>query len=155
MVDRIEQARSGEQTDMTFHCDGCDRNRDFWTDYGIMIVTESKEVKRICRICRRPAVGLPDVYWDGKPEINLADDPTTGKPRVFASKQEKANYLKRKGLTEAGDSVHGAPIVVSRESQPKRDSSHEVRMAIKQVREMGIDVRRQAYLKIIKERNRA
>ncbi len=96
-----------------------------------------------------PTQGVPDVYWDGKPEENLADDPVTGKPRVFLSKGHKAAYLKERGLMEAGDRVRGAPYMPG--IPAKTDSKHEVRMALKQVREMGQDVRRQAYLRIIKE----
>lgn len=140
---------------MTFRCDSCERNRDFWTDYGLFIATAEREIKRVCRICRSPRAAMPDVYFDGKPEINLADDPITGKPRVFASKMEKARYLRERGIVESGDPVHGAPVFVSREARPKSDSRHDVKMALKRVKEMGQDVRRQAYLKILKESQRA
>jgi len=92
------------------------------------------------------------VYWDGKPEENLADDPVTGQPPVFFSKGHKAAYLKSRGIVEAGDRVHGAPAMTS--TPPKLDSRHEVRMALKKVSEMGRDVRRQEYLRIIKEGQR-
>lgn len=95
-----------------------------------------------------------DVYWDGRPEETLADDPRTGNPRVFASRGEKAAYLRERGLMEAGDKVHGAPV--SSLSVPRRTNSRdEVKMALKQVKEMGIDRRRQEYLRITKEGYRA
>lgn len=92
---------------------------------------------------------VPDVYWDGKPEENLADDPVTGKPVVFLSKGHKAAYLKERGIMEAGDRHHGAPIGFNADAR-KVDSKHEVQMALKKVREMGKDRRRQEYLKIIR-----
>lgn len=137
---------------MTFVCDSCGKNRDFMTEYGIAVITAHQEYKRYCRICRAPQSAVPDVYWDGKPEENLADDPNTGKPRIFASKREKAEYLRSRGIMEAGDRVHGAPIMVSKSQEIKpHDSRHEVMMALKRVKEMGRDVRRQEYLKIKKE----
>lgn len=93
-----------------------------------------------------------DVYWDGKPEQGLADDPVTGKPRIFSSKGEKAAYLRSRGLQEAGDTYHGAPLQIHKNQERRSDSRHEVMMALKKVREMGQDVRRQEYLKIVKGR---
>lgn len=136
---------------MTFFCDGCNKERDFENDYGIFIASDKNSIKRICKICRKPKAFLPDVYFDGKPEENLADDPVTGQPRVFFSKSQKADYLHEHGLREAGDLVHGAPVTFSQRPNPKTDSRHEVRLALKHVKEMGKDVRRQEYLRIIKE----
>jgi hypothetical protein len=112
-------------------------------------------LERFCRWCVSGTVSDPDVFWDGKPEENLADDPVTGKPRVFISKGQKAAYLKDHGLMEAGDSVHGAPVMFHREHSRKPDSRHETLMAIKKIKEMGQDVRRQEYLRIKKEGQRA
>lgn len=99
---------------------------------------------------------MPDVYFDGKPEENLADDPATGRPRMFGSRGEKAAYLKSRGLMEAGDTVHGAPVEVHRNQERRIDTRHEVQMALKKVRDMGRDNRRQEYLRITKEgQNRA
>ena len=89
---------------------------------------------------------VPDVYWDGKPEINLADDPVTGQPRTFASKGEKARYLQERGLCEAGDKFHGAPFTgVTTKTNNNREI---VRNAIKWAKGLGIDQRRQELLKI-------
>lgn len=142
---------------MTFLCNGCGQNRDFDREYGILIIDGKNSLQRFCRICQRPQVGMPDVYFDGKPEENLADDPATGKPRTFASKFEKAAYLKAHGLQEAGDRIHGAPLMLSRTSEEgdKSDKSrHDVKMALKRVKEMGIDNRRQEFLRIQKEGRR-
>lgn len=101
---------------------------------------------------------LPDVYWDGKPEEGLADDPVTGKARIFSSKREKAEYLQAHNLQEAGDAVHGSRMLttsgISAEERKVR-SIEQVRMAQKKVSEMGKDVRRQEVLRIIKEAHRA
>lgn len=139
---------------MTFLCNGCEKEISYGPDYGIMIITIHDEILRYCRSCRTPKAAVPDVYWDGKPEINLADDPNTGKPRVFGSKAEKAAYLKERGLIEAGDRKHGAPIEMTKESEERSNSRDEVRKALQKVRNMGQDVRRQEYLKLIKERQR-
>ncbi len=136
---------------MTFHCDSCGMERDFDTEYGMCVAYE-KKLMRICRLCRRPRAGLPDVFWDGpKPEENLADDPRTGEPRVFFSRGEKAAYLKERGLMEAGDRTHGSLAQLSQNQNRKTDSHHEVKMALKKVREMGRDNRHQEYLRIIKQ----
>ena len=119
-----------------------------------MVIDFKKVMRRYCRLCQSPKAAVPDVYFDGKPEINLADDPTTGKPRVFSSRGEKAAYLKERGICEAGDKVRGAPVMLHKEKPPKLDSRHEVQMALKRVKEMGRDVRRQEYLKIQKEGRR-
>lgn len=98
---------------------------------------------------------VPDVYWDGKEEHGLADDPVTGKPRVFGSKAEKAAYLKERGLSEAGDRVHGSFVTAAqREQAAKANERESVLRALQKVRQMGADVRRQAYLKIVSENGR-
>ena len=92
-----------------------------------------------------------DVYWDGKPEENLADGPD-GKPRVFLSKGQKARYLRERGLSEAGDRVHGAPFTSIYKEDPadrKRRNVHSVSEARRKVEQMGKDVRRQAILKVV------
>ena len=99
--------------------------------------------------------GIPDVFWDGKPEENLADDPNTGKPRVFSSKGEKAAYLKQRGIMEAGDKVNGAPFSAVRNSYSSCGVRDEAKLALKKVKEMGRDARRREYLKIIRERRYA
>jgi len=100
----------------------------------------------------------PDVYFvPGKPEENLPDDPKTGKPPVFYSKREMAAFLKERGLVQVRDKEHGAisaPPSFDGDRGPRVDrnskSWHESRMQVKHLREMGIDVRRQAYLKAAK-----
>lgn len=136
---------------MTFSCSGCGKTKNFFSEFKMSVITPEHEKFTFCRDCRSGTAAKPDVFWDGKPEEGLADDPNTGKPRTFGSAGEKAAYLKSRGLHEAGDRVHGAPASSSSLGAMRRDSRHEVRMALKQVREMGRDVRRQAYLKIVKE----
>lgn len=101
----------------------------------------------LCNKHRNPK-GSPDVFFDGKPEHGLADDPRTGQPIVFQSKSAKAAYLKERGLMEAGDRVRGSyPSVLG---QPKRDTRPEVREALHKVRQMSPDRRHQEFLRIRK-----
>lgn len=99
----------------------------------------------------------PDVYVQpGVPEENLPDDPRTGKAPVFYSKREMAGFLKERGMVQVRDKEHGGVSIpqsftgnggrVDRSSR----SWHESRMQVKHIREMGIDQRRQAYLKAVK-----
>ena len=137
---------------MNFFCNACEKDRDFDTEYSLLIIcVDGKTVKRYCRECRSPKAVPPDVYWDGKPEHNLADDPMTGRPRVFMSKGQKAAYLKERGIMEAGDRVHGAPIMAHKEQERKPVSRADVQESLRKVRQMGKDVRRQEYLRIQKE----
>lgn len=117
----------------------------------MIIDHQKKKISRICRICRTPKANLPDVFWDGKPEENLADDPVTGKPISFTSKGQKAKYLESKGLREAGDRHRGSDVFYSRMDQPKTNSKHEIKMALKKIKDMGAIARRQEYLRITKE----
>jgi len=97
--------------------------------------------------------GVPDVYWDGKPETNLVDD--HGQPMQFISKGHKARWLKEKGLSEAGDRVRGGTAFdgVFEKKRPDKDKSREeVRQAIRMVREMGKDRRRSEIQKLLKQR---
>lgn len=112
--------------------------------------TVSGEGWEYCDRCGEvPKVAVPDVYWDGKEEHGLADDPTLGRPRVFGSKGEKAAYLRTRGLAEAGDRVHGAPPSVR--SAESRESGMSADQAVRLVRNMGADVRRREFNRIMKE----
>mgnify|MGYP001566534691 CR=1 FL=1 len=105
----------------------------------------------ICDGCGASEIYLPDVFWDGRPEENLADGPD-GKPVTFLSRGQKARYLQERGIYEAGDRFHGAPFSsVSREDPgaKSRRSSAAVAEARRKVESMGQDVRRQAILKVI------
>ena len=107
-----------------------------------------------CKYCGEVGkAGLPDVFWDGKEEINLADDPRTGKPPVFSSKRDKARYMAARGIYEAGDQFHGAPFTsLQTKTVNRRD---EVRKAIALAKSYGRDRRRQEVLKIIKQAEHA
>lgn len=137
---------------MTFFCNNCEQEKDHSLFSLLLIERWGHGIKRFCRECRAPSAGVPDVYWDGKPEINLADDPHTDKPRVFFSKGQKAQYLKDRGLMEAGDRVHGAPVQFHQNQNKKVDTRPQVQEALRMVKQMGSDQRRQAYLKVMKER---
>jgi hypothetical protein len=103
----------------------------------------------------RMAVTIPDVYVDYKPELNLPDDPRTGKPPVFTSRQEKAKFLKEHHLVEVKDKEHGGPSLPSCEQPQNREQNiHGIRMILKNIREMGRDVRRQQFLKVLKTNGR-
>lgn len=108
-----------------------------------------------CDGCAVVEFSLPDVYVDGKPEWNLPDDPRTGKPPVFGSRIEKLAFLKEHNLVEARGSEHGGPSMPKAHPEPDRAKArHEARLALKHVGEMGRGVRRQEYLRILKERER-
>ena len=107
----------------------------------------------ICDQCGASEIWFPDVFWDGKPEENLADGPD-GKPRVFLSRGQKAQYLRERGIYEAGDKFHGAPFTsVTREDPRVKQyrNAAAVAEARRKVESMGKDVRRQALLKVIKD----
>lgn len=135
---------------MNFFCNGCCVEKDF-AECRIWVAPDKGEIQRFCKDCKNGSATVHDVYFDGKPEENLADDPITGRPRVFSGRSEKAYYLKERGLREAGDRVHGAPVVIHQNQNRRVDTKVEVQKALRQVKEMGQDVRRQAYLKVMKE----
>ena len=70
-----------------------------------------KEKYVLCRNCRTGGVGVPDVwygYGSGiHSEENIAD-PQTGEPIPFWDKTSKRAAMRRAGVREAGDRVHGA-----------------------------------------------
>ena len=140
---------------MKFLCNGCEKDCDFDLDFSLLIITPKNVTQRFCRECRKPKVGVPDIFWDGKPEENLADDPNTGQPRVFFSKGEKARYLQERGLMEAGDRVHGAPVQLSQNQTRKTDSRPQVQEALRKVKQMSPDYRRNEFLRIKKEAENA
>lgn len=113
-----------------------------------------REPYEYCDKCGGATIAhFDDVFWDGRPEENLADGPD-GKPITFFSRGDKARYLKERGICEAGDRVHGAPVtsMVSKDkAMAKAKWHHDVAEARRKVASMGQDVRRQAILKVIKE----
>ena len=96
------------------------------------------------------AFGTPDVYWDGKEEHGLPDDPKTGKPMVFGSKFEKARYLKEHNLVESGDRIRGGHATIFRDTPKQDDSMEAVNKALAFVKQMGSDRRREEFRKILK-----
>lgn len=111
----------------------------------------NREYIEMCDKCGDIGIpDFPDVYWDGKPEENLADDLMTGKPPVFLSKRHKARYLRERDICEAGDNVRGAPVSFS--NRPKQlFTKEDLKMARAEVSKMGRDFKRQKLLKLIKE----
>lgn len=137
----------------THQCNGCGKigERGWWQSTERF--PDGRYVEG-CQGCSSSYVPTTyDVFWDGKPEHGLADDPATGRPRVFGSKAEKAAYLKARGLTEAGDRHHGAPASVLNQQQ-RPETNAAAMQALKMVREMGADRRRQEFNRIMKESGR-
>lgn len=129
---------------MEFKCHLCGETKDFFTDWKMTVVQSGKNAKtfRYCKSCRSGTIEAPDVYWDGKEEHGLADDPVTGKPRVFLSRGQKAAYLKERGLSEAGDRYHGAPATMETTKKDSRQSRELVRSALREVKTYGREYRR-------------
>ena len=137
-------------------CGGCGNSDASKTQSGfVKSETGQRIFSESCEKCGFTGnVWLPDVYFDGKPEENLADG-QDGKPRVFSSKRDKAIYLKQQGIVEAGDTVRGAPISSMDKSVRKDPFSRErIAESRAQVKKMGVDFRRQEVLRIIKESER-
>ena len=97
--------------------------------------------------------GVPDVYWDGKPEKNLVDD--HGKPMEFLSKGHKARWLKEKGLVEAGGRFHGGTAfdgVFEKKTLNREAIRMEVRESLRKVRAMSRSERSREVTKILQQR---
>lgn len=107
--------------------------------------------REVCDRCGSAgSVSVSDVYWDGKPEVNLADDPATGRPRVFGSRGEKARYLKDHGLMQVDGRNHGGLGYGSSSTVPK-DWKPVIRETIRNVQNMGRDVKRSLIWKMLKK----
>lgn len=65
----------------------------------------------LCRDCHKGRGAVPDVYYGygsgTHTEENIAD-PKTGEPIPFWDKASKRDAMRRAGVIEAGDRVHGA-----------------------------------------------
>lgn len=71
-----------------------------------------KESYVLCRACRKGGFSaIPDVYYGygsgTHTEENIAD-PVTGEPIPFSDKRSKLAAMRRAGVREAGDRVHGS-----------------------------------------------
>lgn len=110
-----------------------------------------REYYEYCNVCGDAGpVYVPDVFWNGKPEENLADG-DDGKPRVFLSKGQKAMYLREKGIREAGDKFHGAPntvIVSDDKGARKLRNKEEVIAARRKVESMSRDYRHNEFMRL-------
>ena len=95
---------------------------------------------------------VPDLFVDGKPEINLPDDPKTGKPPVFTSRLEKERFLREHKLVEVRGKEHGGPSLPKQYPEENPTAGREAAMnALFHVKQMGRDYRRQEYQRIVKE----
>lgn len=133
---------------MGLHCRGCGNQEAY-------MINSFVGGPEYCNKCGGATpINIPDVYVDGKPEINLPDDPRTGKPPVFTSKIDKALYLKKHHLVEYFGREHGGPAIPpSVPSSNRVEDRESVLKALSHVKQMGRDYRRQEYLRIIKERS--
>lgn len=117
-------------------------------------VDEKGQKLEWCNVCTATtAYSIPDVYWDGKVESNLAD--AHGNPAVFTSKRDKARFLKEKGLSEVGDRVRGGTAfdhVFEKKTPDVKAIRQEVRESFQMVRQMGPDRRRAEINKILQRR---
>jgi hypothetical protein len=134
-------------------CDGCGNKASIAIRAGFFKNERGeREYYQTCDRCGDVnfGCGLVDVYWDGTEEHGLPDNPKTGKPYVFSSKKEKARFLKENHLRESGDRIHGSMIHSTRENVSCETNDDSVKEAIAHVRQMGHDVRRQEFMRIIK-----
>ena len=131
-------------------CLGCGNDKAYCTN---TVLYEKGRSIEVCDRCGNAEFCVvPDVYVDGKPDENLPDDPRTGNAPIFSSKLEKALYLRQHHLVEYRGREHGGPAI-PREvpSYSREQGRHEALKALHRVKQMGRDVRRQEYLKIVKE----
>ncbi len=91
-------------------CGSCN-STDYY--YSRFKFCDDGSVLQYCNSCSDGGIPslAPDVYFDPSKGANQTDpnlcDRYTG-PIPFSSKREKAAILKRLGLQEAGDKVHGS-----------------------------------------------
>lgn len=106
-----------------------------------------------CDACGHlPKIGVADVYWDGKAEHGLPDDPRTGQPRVFGSKGEKAAFLRAHGLKEAGDRMHGGNATMNgrdRHTEDPAKARDAVNRALAHVKQLPKEERQRRIMTLI------
>lgn len=89
-------------------CVGCGSKEDF-VFYRIDIKNNTTVLCRNCHKGNRP--GVRDVwygYGSGEHTEENICDPATGKPIPFSSREGKYQAMKKAGVVEAGDTIHGA-----------------------------------------------
>lgn len=88
------------------HCSGCNRE-DAW---NVRTIVDKGEFVSSCNFCGgyRPAgLEYSDVYFPGPHSCqNITDD--NGKPVFFETRSQKAQYMREKGIQEAGDRIRGS-----------------------------------------------
>lgn len=124
-------------------CRGCGNQNARMTHSG-----RDWEVCDVCGDARN--VLVPDLHFvPGKPEVNLPDDPTTGKPPVFQTRREMAAYLKKHHLVQVRDREHGGPAIPPAVPKVDRSASYDrTRRMLKMFKEMGRDRFRQELYKV-------
>lgn len=93
---------------MTFSCYSCKQDKDFISEFSVLVLRWGEEIKRFCKSCRRGRGGVPDVYFKGPGvEHNIASEEFPG-AKYISTRAEKKMWLEKCNLREAGDRVHGA-----------------------------------------------
>lgn len=94
-----------------FRCGQCGLERQ--DDDFLMAKVMTEGLLKFCRMCVSNKASIPDVwygYGSGvHSEENIAD-PKTGQPIPFWDKKSKAEAMKKAGVRESGDKVHGARL---------------------------------------------
>lgn len=87
-------------------CVGCGSSE--WS--GIRSYIENGEWVDRCTQCPEPVQvgGMPDTYFDKPGDHHGIYHPETGQPIFITSKAHKAYEMKKHGLSERGDRVHGS-----------------------------------------------
>jgi hypothetical protein len=90
------------------NCRGCGNKAAYHTRSYV----DRSGIQEVCNVCGDLSLAdsaVPDVYLGkgGKNFANLCDD--MGRPYEISSKRQKAAVMKKLGVSEAGDTVNGAP----------------------------------------------
>lgn len=60
-----------------------------------------------CGAVETSNVGIPDVYWPGHAHTNPNITDRMGREILLTSRRHKAEVMRKQGISEAGDRVHG------------------------------------------------
>lgn len=103
----MEERKFNNKTD----CASCHRFIDEQEVRLRRIVASETRFDKYCASCVSGVTGIPDVWYGygsgTHTEENICDK-ETGQPIPFSSKREKWEAMKRAGVREVGDRVHGA-----------------------------------------------
>lgn len=76
-----------------------------------IVTNDSGKWEKYCDRCVSGVTGIPDVwygYGSGTHTEENICDPKSGQPIPFSSKREKQEAMRRAGVVEVGDRVHGS-----------------------------------------------